>query len=143
MEDRKLVWSEGARKFLGQGWRYPVSLNGRGGIAMSRAGDDIQAAILIILGTARGERVMRPEFGSSIHEFVYAPNSATTHGLIAYHVREALGQWEPRIDVLDVDVQADIADSSRVLINIVYEVIATNDVRNLVYPFYLVPLGEE
>lgn len=128
--------------FLGQGWRFPVGVNSKGGIALTRGESDIEASILVILGTARGERVMRPEFGSSIHDFVFMPNNATTHGLLAYHVREALARWEPRIEVTTVDVQPDIADPGRVLININYQVKATNDDRNLVYPFYLVPLEE-
>lgn len=130
------------RHFLGQGWRYPIRVDGSGGIAMSRGEDDIEHAIIVILGTSKGERVMRPEFGSSIHDFVFAPNNATTHGLLEYHVRDALTYWEPRIDVDDVDVRADEMNPSRVLIDIGYTVKATNDSRNLVYPYYLIPLEE-
>lgn len=130
------------RHFLGQGWRYPIRVDGSGGIAMSRGEDDIEHAIIVILGTSKGERVMRPEFGSSIHDFVFAPNNATTHGLLEYHVRDALTYWEPRIDVDDVDVRADEMNPSRVLIDICYTVKATNDSRNLVYPYYLIPLEE-
>jgi hypothetical protein len=130
------------RHFLGQGWRFPLDVDGRGGIAMSRGDSDIATSIIVVLSTARGERVMRPEFGSSIHDFVFAPNNATTHGLLAYHVQDALTRWEPRIDVTQVDVRPDSEDHSRVLINIDYQVKATNDDRNLVYPFYLIPLEE-
>ncbi len=128
--------------FLGQGWRFPLGVNVKGGIALTRGEADIEASIKAILGTAKGERVMRPEFGSVIHDFVFAPNIPSTHGLIAYHVREALTQWEPRIEEIEVDVQADIAAPSRVVININYRIIATNDERNLVYPFYLIPREE-
>ena len=127
------------RRFLGQGWRFPLGVDGRGGLSLTRGENDIEEAIIIVLSTAQGERVMRPEFGSSIHEFVFAPNNATTAGLIAYHVQEALVRWEPRIEVTDVDVQPDPLDGSRVLINIVYRVKATNDEVNMVYPFYLIP----
>lgn len=96
----------------------------------------------MVLSTARGERVMRPEFGSSIHEFVFAPNNATTAGLLAYAVQEALRRWEPRIDLQGVDVQPDPLEDSRLLINIRYKVKATNDEVNLVYPFYLIPTEE-
>ena len=130
------------RGFLGQGWQFPVGVNNRGSLAMTRGERDIEIAILVILATNRGERVMRPEFGSSLHEFVFAPNSPTTHGLLAYHVQEALARWEPRIDVQEVDVQPDPDDGSRVLISIRYEVRASNDERNLVFPFYLIPLEE-
>ena len=131
-----------SRNFLGQGWAFPLGVDGTGGIAMSRGENDIENSILTILGTAKGERVMRPEFGSSIHDFIFAPNNATTHGLLGYHVRDALAFWEPRIEVTDVDVAADESNPSRVLINISYTVITTNDNRNLVYPYYLIPLEE-
>lgn len=130
------------RHFLGQGWRYPMRVDGSGGIAMSRGENDIEFAIMVILGTAKGERVMRPEFGSSIHDFVFAPNNATTHGLLEYHVRDALTFWEPRINVDNVDVRADDLNPNRVMIDIGYTVKATNDSRNLVYPYYLIPLEE-
>ena len=131
-----------SRDFLGQGWAFPMGVDGTGGIAMSRGEKDIEYSILAILGTAKGERVMRPDFGSSIHDFIFAPNNATTHGLLGYHVRDALAFWEPRIEVTDVDVAADELNPSRVLINISYTVITTNDNRNLVYPYYLIPLEE-
>ena len=131
-----------SRNFLGQGWAFPMGVDGTGGIAMSRGEADIENSILAILGTAKGERVMRPNFGSSIHDFIFAPNNATTHGLLGYHVRDALTFWEPRIEVTDVDVAADEQNPSRVLINISYTVITTNDNRNLVYPYYLIPLEE-
>ena len=119
-----------------------MGINGRGGIAMTRGEDDIDASIRVILATAKGERVMRPEFGSSIHDVVFAPNNPTTHGLIAFYVQEALNRWEPRIDVTGVNAQADLVEPGRVIVNIQYQVKATNDERNLVYPFYLIPLEE-
>ncbi len=128
--------------YLGQGWSFPLGVDGAGRISMSRGGKDIEQSIMIILGTSKGERVMRPEFGSSIHDYVFAPNNATTHGLLAYHVRDALSFWEPRIEVDDVDVRPDDMNPSRVLINILYTVKSTNDNRNLVYPYYLIPLEE-
>ncbi len=130
------------RHFLGQGWRFPLSIDGRGGLGLSRYEHDIEEAIRIILCTAQGERVMRPEFGSSIHEFVFAPNNATTAGLLAFHVQEALARWEPRIDVTGVNVQPDSLEPSRVLIDIDYVVKSTNDEVNMVYPFYLIPTEE-
>ena len=127
------------RRILGQGWRFPLGVDGRGGLALAKGETDIKEAIVTILRTAQGDRVMRPEFGSSIHEFVFAPNNATTAGLIAYQVQEALARWEPRIEVTGVDVQPDPLEPSRVLIDIQYLVKATNDEVNMVYPFYLIP----
>ena len=135
--------------FLGQGWRFPFGVDERGRIAVSRQDGDIEQSIRIILGTARGERVMRPEFGSSIHDFVFAPNNASTAGLLAYHVQEALVRWEPRIEVIHVDVRPELLEESnrlestdRVRIDIHYLIKATNDERNLVFPFYLIPAEE-
>ena len=130
------------KEFLGQGWNYPVGVDGRGGLAVSSYDRDIEQAITIILSTARGERMMRPEFGSIIHEFIFAPYNATTAGLLAYHVQEDLARWEPRIEVTNVDVQRAPGDSSQIMIDIQYTVKSTNDERNLVYPFYLIPAEE-
>ena len=126
-----------AEDVLGTGWHFPIEMDGRGGISLSRRERDIEESIRIILSTAKGERRMRPEFGSRIHELVFAPNNATTAGLARQYVQEALGWWEPRIEVTDVDTRPDPADMSHLLINIKYIIKASNDERNLVYPFYL------
>jgi len=99
---------------------------------------DIDEAIRIILGTAKGERHMRPQFGCGIHDLVFAPNNATTAGLVETYVREAIGWWEPRVEVLKVNVDNDNFERNQILINIFYTIRATNDQRNLVYPFYLI-----
>lgn len=122
---------------LGAGLRFPFGVDRRGGIAMSRHEKDIEESIRIILGTSQGERRMRPLFGCRIHELVFAPNNATTWGLMQQYVEEALGWWEPRIEVLSVDVQPDPEDRSRLLVNILYRIKASSDKRSLVYPFYL------
>jgi phage baseplate assembly protein W len=124
---------------LGTGWKYPLKVDGRGGIALSRHEDDIKGSIRIILSTAKGERHMRPDFGCDIHKIVFAPNNATSWGLASHYVEEALGWWEPRIEVLEIDPHPDPLDTSRLLINIKYRIKATNDERNLVYPFYIMP----
>lgn len=124
---------------LGTGWSFPLRIDGRGGISMSRHEHDIEESIRIILGTAKGERRMRPGFGCDVHTLVFAPNNATTWGLAARYVADALGWWEPRIEVTEVDPHPDPDDSSRLLIGIRYIVKATNDARNLVYPFYIIP----
>ena len=128
--------------FLGQGWFFPLAVNGAGGIAMTVGEKDIEASIRVILATTKGERVMRPEFGSIIQDFVFSPNNATTHGLLAYHVADALRQWEPRIDLISVDASSDPQEPAQARIDIAYRVKATNDERNLVYPFYLIPQEE-
>jgi phage baseplate assembly protein W len=124
--------------FLGNGWAFPFRVNPSGGIELSRQVRDIEEAIRIILGTAKGERHMRPHFGCGIHDLVFATNNATTAGLVASYVQDALGWWEPRIDVQRVDVETDDDDRNMLMINIQYRIRATNDERNLVYPFYLI-----
>lgn len=128
--------------FLGRGWAFPVGVDHRGGIATTAGQTDIDQAIRIILGTTPGERVMRPEFGCGLHNFVFAPNSPTTAGLVSYHVREALGRWEPRIEVERVEVTPDPRNEAVLLIEIRYRIRSTNDARNLVYPFYRIPEEE-
>ena len=106
---------------LGTGWKFPLQVDGRGGIALSQHEDDIIESIRIILSTAKGERHMRPDFGCDIHKIVFAPNNATSWGLASHYVEEALGWWEPRIEVLEIDPQPDPMDTSRLLINIKYQ----------------------
>lgn len=122
---------------LGTGWTFPLQIDNRGGLSLSRGEGGIVDSIKVILGTARGERRMRPNFGCDIHSLVFAPNNASTWGLAAHYVEEALGMWEPRIEVTEVDPYPDPEDTSRLLINIKYRIKATNDARNIVYPFYL------
>jgi phage baseplate assembly protein W len=125
------------KDILGTGWSFPLRIDSRGGIALTRFETDIEESIRIILGTAKGERRMRPNFGCDIHTLIFAPNNATTWGLATHYVKEALGWWEPRIEVTEIDPKPDTEDASRLLVNIKYRIKATNDARNLVYPFYL------
>ena len=104
---------------------------------MSQYEDNIYESIIIILGTAFGERVMRPDFGCQIHDLIFAPNNPNTHGLIIYYVREAIVKWEPRVQDLTVEVEVDPHDETKVLVKVQYKVITTNNVFNLVYPFFL------
>jgi phage baseplate assembly protein W len=130
-----------SKLFLGVGWSFPVQLSmeegaTQGVLAHAEYEESIRQSVWIILGTAKGERVMRPDFGCGIYDLVFEVNSATTAGRVSQAVKQALLLYEPRIDVLDVQVNA--AGSGEVmLISIDYEVRATNNVFNLVYPFYL------
>ena len=127
---------------IGAGWNFPLDVDARGGILLARGGEDVAQAMRLILGTARGERRMRPEFGCGIHDFMFAPIDATTIGMVRYHVTEALGRWEPRIDVNDVRVSLDPDVDGCLLIEIDYTLRRTGDRRNLVYPFYSIPEHE-
>ena len=126
-----------ANEFLGVGWRFPVGLDGEGGVALSRYEANIRECIQIILGTAKGERQMRPEFGCDLNTLVFAENNLSTAGRAAYFVEQALVRWEPRIELLRIEATPDPEERNRLAINIEYRVIAINTIFNLVYPFYL------
>jgi Bacteriophage baseplate protein W len=126
-----------AKDFLGAGWKYPVRTDADRKIAMSEYEVDIKEAIWIILGTAKGERVMRPDFGCGIHDFVFAPINTATVNLVENAVREALTLWEPRIELTKVEVSTERADEGKLIVSIDYRVRTTNNRFNLVYPFYL------
>jgi len=127
---------------LGAGVAFPLRVDRRGGMAISTAEDDILEAITIILGTAPGERPMRPEFGCGIHNYIFESVDAYTMARLEQEIRIALDRWEPRIEVLDVDFVLDRVEHGEVLIDIGYLVRTTNDIRNLVYPFYIIPAEE-
>jgi Bacteriophage baseplate protein W len=121
--------------FLGRGWRFPLRPDGRGRLAYVGDEEKIEESIWLILGTAAGERVMLPEFGCGLQELVFEPNSDLVRGAIAIEVQESLARWEPRIDVVDVSVEA--PEPNLMLIRVDYLVRAANTVHNLVYPFYI------
>lgn len=127
-----------ARDFVGSGWAFPVRTDATGSIALVSGHDELAESIRLVLGTAYGDRPMRPEFGCAIHDFVFAPADTSLAGLIAYEVRGSLTRWEPRVRVLDVGIDFD-PDQPVVLIDVTYTPTDTNDPRNLVYPFYYLP----
>ncbi|MFY1113000.1 MAG: GPW/gp25 family protein [Methanosarcinaceae archaeon] len=126
-----------AKDFLGRGWKFPVNLNPKGEFEMSAYEVDVGEAIRIILGTAKGERVMHPDFGCGIHDYVFEIINTSTIGMIEASVREALVSWEPRIEINNVEVKADTEVEGKLLVNVDYVVRSTNNEFNLVYPFYL------
>jgi phage baseplate assembly protein W len=125
------------KDFLGRGWSFPVAVDASGRIALSDYENDIREALRIILLTAKGERVMRPDFGAGLHDFVFESMSATTIGRVQAAVRDALIEWEPRVQVLEVNVEPERGEFGKLLIDIDYKVRATNNRFNLVFPFYL------
>ena len=127
-----------AKEFLGRGWKFPVVVDTMTkNIAMSEYEQDIKEAIWIILSTSKGERVMRPDFGCGLHDLVFAPINPTTISLVQDDIQEALTLWEPRIELLNVEVSAEQSHEGKLFINIDYRVRLTNNRFNLVYPFYL------
>ncbi|MGH3825815.1 MAG: GPW/gp25 family protein [Pseudonocardiaceae bacterium] len=131
-----------AEQFIGAGWGFPLRTDRTGSIALVNREREIEESIRLILATAPGERPMRPEFGCAIHDFVFAPADAATAGQIAFEVRSALDRWEPRIDLLDIQVQFDAVDEGTLYVEVKYAIRGTNDPRNLVFPFYVIPAHE-
>ncbi|MFA5267460.1 MAG: GPW/gp25 family protein [Methanoregula sp.] len=125
------------REILGRGWKFPLAIDARNRIATSDDEDNIRESIRIILGTAKGERVMRPTFGCGIYSYVYAVLNATNLALIEHAAREALEIWEPRIEVLAVKTDTSAASAGKLIISVDYRVRSSNTRYNLVYPFYL------
>jgi len=120
---------------LGIGWKFPLQVTPAGRIAQSRYEQRIEESIYLILSTSKGERVMLPDFGCGIHDLVFAPNSAATISSTVQTVRTALTKYEPRIDVLDINAEAQ--GKNLLLIRISYRIRANNAIGNMVYPFYV------
>lgn len=122
---------------LGTGWSFPVTTDASADVTLASGRTDVEQSIRIILGTAPGERVMRPEFGCGIHDHVFATVDTSTLSLVETDVEEALRRFEPRIEVTNVDAALADRATGRLEVDIDYRVRATNGEANLVYPFYL------
>jgi hypothetical protein len=129
--------------FIGRGFFWPLTIDHTGSIKLTTASEDIDRSIMMVLMTAPGERVMRPTFGCTIWDLLFEPITPNLLGLIARAVYEALGQWEPRIEVEHVEPSAAPETDGLVRVSISYRVRSTNDRRNLVYPFYVIPHESE
>ena len=129
--------------FIGRGWSYPMGVSQSGGIAMVSQDQELIQAMQLIIGTVPGERPMRPEFGCRIHDYVFAEFNPTTEAEMIVAVNEALRRWEPRVEVLNVDIVQDQNDPALLYIDIGYKPAGTYDPRNLVFPFYTIPYGDE
>lgn len=127
---------------IGSGLAFPLRADQRGALALTRGVEDIEQAIALILGTAPGERPMRPEFGCAVHDVVFDTIDAAIVGRILTAVHEALERWEPRIEVTQLDVERSERDDGKLLVEITYRVRATSRLHNLVYPFYTIPAEE-
>ena len=133
-----------AAEFVGAGWAFfPMRTDVTGRVVLVTQEQEIEESIRLILATVPGERPMRPDFGCAIHDFVFAPADAATAGQIAFEVRSALERWEPRADILEVQVDFSGADEGTLHIQINYRIRGTNDPRNLVFPFYVIPSHQE
>lgn len=123
--------------FLGRGFAFPFLPDGDGALALAGGEERIRQSLWIILSTAPGERLMRPDFGCGIHDLVFEPNTAALRGRVAVRVRTALTRWEPRIDVLDVQVRSDDVERNHLFVDVDYRIRSNNAFYNLVYPFFV------
>ena len=124
-------------EIIGQGMGYPIRVNGRGGLSWASGDNAIRQAIWIILTTPLRSRIMQPDFGCAIHDFLFAPNSAATRAAVQDAVRDALVRWEPRVDVLTVRASTAQESETVLLIDIETRIRSNNAALNIVYPFYL------
>ncbi len=127
------------KEIIGRGWAFPPGIGVHGGLGLTGNRNELDQAIRIILATSPGQRVMRPTFGCRLNELVFAPNNSHTAAKARRYVEEALGMWEPRINVEHVDIRPDSETGHQLLIEIEYTVKVTHDRRSLIYPFYLIP----
>lgn len=125
------------RAFLGVGWKFPPQVTPRGAIATSSLEQKIEESVFLILSTAQRERPMLPAYGCGIHDLVFAPDSPGTIAEVSATVRDALVAYEPRIDVLAIDVSAAPGQANVLLIRVDYRVRANNARGNVVYPFFI------
>lgn len=129
--------NQGPGNFLGAGIAFPIKVNEIGNIHMSYYEKSIAESIRMILGTSKGERVMRPDFGCDINDLVFAPNNSNTHNLITFHIEEALVKWEPRIILEKIEAVPDENKEAQINVFIEYKIRDVNTYFNMVYPFYL------
>jgi phage baseplate assembly protein W len=128
---------------LGTGVAFPFGVDDQGRVALVKDETDVDQAIQIILGTSPGERPMRPEFGCAVHELLFEAIDALTLGQVEHAVRVALTRWEPRVDVHDIQFDLSQVEDGVLGVRLHYMIRATNSIRNLVHPFYLIPAEEE
>jgi phage baseplate assembly protein W len=131
------------REFLGRGIRFPVSVNLNGGVSSSALEENVRQSIFIILGTAPGERINRPQFGCQIHDLMFAPNNDLTAARAEVFCEEAIYKFEPRVEKVSCTALANADEPNRLDIRIEYVIASKNEKRNLVFPFYLKNLDEE
>ena len=126
-----------ANEFVGTGWRFPILPDLTGGLRYASGDENVEQSLKILLLTNLGQRVMRFDFGSKAPGLVFSPGSVQYLGLLETTIREAVRDWEPRVELEEVRAEPDLDDESRITVNIGYRVLRTNTRNNLVFPFYL------
>jgi phage baseplate assembly protein W len=144
IDPRKLgrITGDGMTEIIGTGLGFPLRVDRTGGLALVSGSDDINEAITLILSTAPGERPMRPNFGCGIHDYIFESVDSYVVGRLEREIRIAIDRWEPRIELRQITIDTSNAADGELPIELEYVVRATNDRRNLVYPFYVIPAEE-
>lgn len=127
---------------IGSGFSFPLQINALGETDISSDDENIRQSMMLILGTAPGERIKRPEFGCAIHDVLFEPNTTLTAAKIEYEIKKSLTEFEPRVSDIEVKAKPDDQEMSRMNVTISYTIRKTNTKANLVYPFYLRKEGE-
>lgn len=122
---------------IGKGWKFPIIPDASGGLGYSSGDQNVEQSLKILLMTSLGERAMRQDFGNKAPRMVFAPGSSQYLRLLETTVREAVRDWEPRIDLEDVQAEVVPDDETQVIVNINYKIRRTNTRSNLVFPFYI------
>ena len=114
-----------------------LSVSSRGSIEMVSGSDSVRQAVLLLVSTMPGERVMRPEYGCRLHRLIFEPNDPTTAGLAIHYVRSALERWEPRIEILDIDAGRNPDQPELLDVTLQYRVRATQRVEQVAFSLNL------
>jgi len=123
--------------FLGTGWRFPILPDASGRLGYADGEDSIAQCLTVLLQTARGDRVMRPDFGTEAPQLVFAPGSEQNLRLLEQTIRAAVRDFEPRVELDEVLAEADPAAEYRVIVSVTYRIRRSNTKANLVFPFYV------
>lgn len=123
--------------FRGVGWRFPILPDPSGGLGYAVGDDSIEACLVVLLQTALGERLMRPDLGTRVPELVFAPGSVANLHALETSISDAVRDFEPRVDLETVAAEPEPTDPTVVTVSITYRVRSSNTTANLVFPFYL------
>ena len=123
--------------FLGRGWSFPpVFHKGENSVELVEEEEDIRQSLMILLSTIKGERVMNPDYGANMQAMLFEPLTVSLAARISERIEKAILYFEPRIKTDDVSYSMD-KENGLVEVRIDYTIIATNNRRNIVYPYYL------
>ncbi|MEU4689792.1 GPW/gp25 family protein [Actinoplanes sp. NPDC023714] len=127
--------------FRGTGWRFPIVPLAGGGLGYSRGDDNITDSLLLLLRTAAGERVMRPELGTTVPDLIFEPGSEQNRFRLEQVLLDTIRRWEPRVEVESVVAGPVSVGDGVAEVAVTYRILRTNTRRNLVFPFYLADGG--